>query len=47
MQVQLPNENDFIEMDIDPSRFKLDKQIGDVRFGWYEGTYIGIKENHG
>jgi len=45
MQVQLPNEQDFIEMDIDLGRFKLDKQIGEVSFGWYDGTYIGIKQN--
>jgi len=44
MQVQLPNEQDFYEVDIDLSRFKLDKQIGDISFGWYDGTYIGIKQ---
>jgi len=43
MKVQLPNEQDFIEMNIDMSKFKLDKSIDGIQYGWYKGTYIGIK----
>jgi len=41
--VQLPNEQDFLPMNIDLSLFKEDKRIGDVVFGWYGETYLGIK----
>jgi hypothetical protein len=43
MLVQLANEQDFNEMDIDYSKFKIDKEIGDVQYGWYDGVYIAIK----
>ncbi len=43
MKVQLPNEQDFIEMNIDMSKFKLDKTIDNIQYGFYNGTYIGIK----
>lgn len=43
MQVQLPNENDFIELDIDESQFKEESRTDKVRFGWYKGLFIGIK----
>lgn len=42
MTVQLPNE-DFTEMPIDMSKFKEEKTIGEIMYGWYKGTYIGIK----
>ena len=44
MLVQTPNEQDFIEMDIDMSKFKVDKEIENVQYGWYEGNYIAIKK---
>lgn len=48
MLVQLPNEQDFLPMDIDMGLFKEDKCIGDISYGWYEGSYIAIKkENNG
>lgn len=47
MLVQLPNEQDFLPMDIDMSLFKEDKQINDIKYGWYNSVYIAIKENNG
>jgi len=44
MLVQTPNEQDFNEMDIDMSKFKVDKEIENVQYGWYEGNYIAIKK---
>jgi len=44
MLVQLSNDQDFIEMDIDMSKFKLDKTIGEVQYGWYDNIYIAIKQ---
>ena len=43
MKVQLPNEQDFIEMNIDMSKFKLDKTIDNIQYGFYNGSYIAIK----
>lgn len=42
MTVLLPNEG-VAEMDIDLGRFKLDREINGIQYGWYSGTYIGIK----
>ena len=42
MSVLLPNDG-WIEMDIDLGRFKLDREINGIQYGWYSGTYIGIK----
>lgn len=42
MSVLLPNDG-WIEMDIDADRFSLDKIIDGIQYGWYKGTYIGIK----
>lgn len=44
MTVQLPNEQDFTEMPIDLTKFKEDKTIDGIQYGWYKGTYIGIKK---
>lgn len=44
MSVQLPNEQDFIEMNIDMSKFKLDKTIDNIQYGFYKGSYIAIKK---
>ena len=44
MLVQLPNEQDFLPMDIDMNLFKEDKRTDNIRWGWYNGVYIGVKE---
>ena len=43
MQVQLPNEQDFYEMDIDLTYFKQESIIGNITYGWYKESYIAIK----
>ena len=43
MLVQTANEQDFIEMQIDMDKFKIDKEIGDIKYGWYDGMYIAVK----
>lgn len=45
MLMQLPNESDFIEVEIDLKDFKIDKDINGISFGWYHGTYVAIKDN--
>jgi hypothetical protein len=42
--VRFPNEYFFTNLDVDLSKFRLDKEIGDELFGWYEGIYICIKK---
>ena len=44
MKVQLPNEQDFTEMDIDLSQFTHEKTIDGIDYGWYKGVYIAIKK---
>lgn len=43
MQVQLPNERDFTELDIDENQFTEQSRVSGTRFGWYKGLFIGIK----
>lgn len=38
------SDDNIIEMDIDMSLFKVDKEFEKEIFGWYEGTYISIKK---
>ncbi len=44
MSIQLPNEQDFVEMNIDMSLFTHDKTIDNIQYGFYKGTYIAIKK---
>ena len=42
MLILLPNDG-WVEMEIELSAFTLDKSIDGIQYGWYKGTYIGIK----
>ena len=43
MSILLPNDG-WIEMNIDLTKFKEDKTIDGIQYGWYKGTYIAIKK---
>ena len=43
MSVLLPNDG-WVEMIIDLGRFKPDREIDGIQYGWYKGTYIAIKK---
>jgi hypothetical protein len=42
--VRFPNESDPVEMLIDLTLFKPEKEFDTEVFGWYDGTYIAIKK---
>ncbi len=44
--VRFPNESEFIEMEINMDEFDNDKTFEHEMFGWYNGMYISIKNNH-
>lgn len=42
--VRFPNESDYVEMQIDISKFKQENEFEYEIFGWYNSTYIAIKK---
>lgn len=44
VMVRFPNESYFIEIDLDMSQFKPEKEFDDQIFGWYGDIYISVKK---
>jgi len=44
--VRFPNESEFLEMEIDMDEFNMVTIFEHEMFGWYNGMYISIKNNH-
>jgi hypothetical protein len=40
--VRFPNQETYLEVDIDFTHFTQTNEFDDCVFGWYKGTYISI-----
>jgi hypothetical protein len=44
MNIRLPNTDEYVEMEIDMTKFVKEFDTDTEIFGWYEGNYIAIKK---
>jgi len=43
-QIRFPNEDYYVEIELDLDEFKPEQEFDDVIFGWYKGVYIEVKK---
>jgi len=44
MSIRLPNTDEYVQMEIDMTLFRQDRETDTEIFGWYKGSYIAIKK---
>lgn len=44
MSIRLPNTDNYVQAELDMSKFTQDRETDIELFGWYEGNYIAIKK---